>query len=193
LTYIYVSSFPFEVENKEIRPENRAFQIKNTKIAEHKEQKYFAWKLLEKAVCENFSESFDSFSFSRSENGKWNCPDFFFSLSHTKKFVAVIVSDIPCGIDIEAYDPKRFSEKLAKKIMNCREYKIYGELQEDKRAVFTLEMWTKKESIFKMLSEKTFIPKNTDTNLYFSKFSIVGEIGLSFALEKEDEIKYIII
>lgn len=192
MTYIYVASFPFQVENKEIIPESRDAEIKNTKNPEHKAQKYYAWKLLEKVICENFSKSFDSFSFSKSDGGKWQCPDFYFSLSHTKNCVAVIVSDIPCGIDVEVCAPQRFGEKLAKKIMNSAEYEKYSELQEDEKTFFALEMWTKKESIFKMLSEKTFISKNIDTNLYFSQFCIINEIGLSFALEKEDEIKYII-
>lgn len=190
MTYLYVSSFPFALENKEIIPAVRAEEIENTKNTEHKIQKYYAWKLLEKAISEKYFKTMDSVSFVKSENGKWICSDFFFSLSHTKDCVAVIISDVPCGVDIEAYLQQRFCEKLASKIMNSIEYEKYSALDESEKALFALEQWTKKESIFKMLSQKTFIPKNIDTNSYFSQFRLIDGFGLSVSLAKEEEIEY---
>ena len=87
------------------------------------------------------------------ENGKPYLKDckLYYNISHTKKYVAVVVSDREVGIDVETIRErwiKRYQqlENLANKILSNKE-KIIFDLKDtidDKAAYFT-EIWTKKE------------------------------------------------
>ena len=91
------------------------------------------------------------------ENGKPYLKDckLYYNISHTKKYVAVVVSDREVGIDVETIRErwiKRYQqlENLANKILSNKE-KIIFDLKDtidDKAAYFT-EIWTKKESYVK--------------------------------------------
>jgi phosphopantetheinyl transferase len=186
LTYIYVSAYPFEVQNESVFPGSRALEIQNTRNVEYKSQKFFAWKLLEKLIAEKTSVGFSDINFSKSENGKWICDKFHFSVSHTKNVCAVAVSDKTlCGIDIEEYIPERFDERLAKKILTAKELAEYEENEDKQR--FVIQKWTEKESIFKMLSQNVFIPKNIATSQYKTKTFEALSCFITVALSDEDE------
>lgn len=189
---VYISRYPFDLENKEIYPEQRAKEIADTRNPSHKEQKYYVWKLLERAVSDRFGKKLSDFTFIRSENGRWECDGFYFSLSHTDGVVSVAVSDSPCGVDTERFELKRFNGKLAKKILNETEYSEYTALRVSDREEFLIRKWTEKESIFKMLSENVFIPNNIDTKKYCCGNRFVFDSCTSCSYGEQEEIEYII-
>ncbi len=190
---VYIARYPFDVENNEIYPEQRAKEIEGTRNSSHKEQKYYVWKLLERAVFDKFGKRLCEYDFSHSDNGKWECNGFCFSLSHTDGVVSVAVSDSPCGVDTERFEVKRFNEKLAKRILNEVEYSEYTALCVSHREEFLLCKWTEKESIFKMLSDNVFIPKNIDTEKYLCDIRFVYDSCTSCSHGEKEEIEYIIL
>jgi len=69
----------------------------------------------------------------------------FFSISHSKEGIAVVVDKQPIGIDIEAI--RRVDEELVERTMNEAE-QAYISASEDRDRAFTA-LWTKKEAIVK--------------------------------------------
>ncbi len=74
-----------------------------------------------------------------------NNKDVHFNISHCKLGVACILSDSPCGIDIEEIRP--YNEALAKKV--CSESELALLEQSDNKPLDFCKIWTCKESILK--------------------------------------------
>lgn len=168
--YVFVENYPFNVENEEIYPQERADEIKNCRNFDVKNQKFFAWKLLEKA-CKKLGFEFKKINFYKEKN-KWKCDKFYFSISHSKNAVALAISDEKIGIDIEKKDISRF-EKLGKKIIcNISEIIDNHNLGEQLNI-----LWTAKEALFKCGENLIFKPSKEDTTKanIESKMLRVGE------------------
>lgn len=87
----------------------------------------------------------------------------YFSISHCKQGIAVVVSDKPVGIDIEGI--RRVDARLMRKTMNDAELKMIG--MSDTPNVEFIRLWTRKEAYVKMLgtgiiSDMHAILSNTD-------------------------------
>ncbi len=126
-----------------------------------KREKYLVWKLLERVVKERYNLDFENIMFTKNENGKWICPDFFFSLSHSFDLLCVAISDMPVGVDVERM--RDFSTRLAERVMTDDELRYGLSLDCTERDRFFLECWVKKESIFKMKGDKTLSPRKINT------------------------------
>lgn len=70
-----------------------------------------------------------------------------FSISHCKQGIAVAVSDLPIGIDIEGL--RRVDEALVRKTMNLEEQSQIAMSQNPE--VEFIRLWTRKEAYVKML------------------------------------------
>lgn len=70
-----------------------------------------------------------------------------FSISHTKNFVAVIVSNKPVGVDIEYKSDRIF--RITEKFMHPDELKTLPECSEKQK--FALLCWCAKETVYKIL------------------------------------------
>ena len=111
------------------------------------------------------------------ENGKPYLPGGpHFSLSHSHALAAVLISDAPCGVDIEMIDA-RVAQKLAPRCLSA------GEKDLD-----FFECWTKKECIVKRDGRALFAqPKQLDTTApeYAGRFftsRISDAAGRAYAL-----------
>ena len=112
--------------------------------------------------------------------------DLFFSLSHCKSAVAVAVDEEEVGVDIE--EISRYKESLAKYVLSEEEYKDYESaiLTEQEKKEKFIEIWTKKEAVFKLLGtgithEIKDVLKRSDVNVCSQK---VGNRYLSVATRK---------
>ena len=152
--HVYVAHIPFKVDNKKITPA-RAEEIESCADERVRQQKFYVWKLLERALSQ-LGLSIEKLDIRRTDSGKWECPECFFSLSHSGNFVAVAVSGEPVGVDIEKFDEPRFNRSLAEKILTAREK---GDISPND----LIALWTKKEAVFKLSGGKAFIPKNIET------------------------------
>lgn len=157
--FVYAVRFPFEVKDKKIIPPSRAKEIESCSDEKVRLQKFYSWKLLDKALSLSLGLKMKKLDISRTASGKWGCSKCFFSLSHSGNFVAVAVSEAPVGIDIERRDEGRFNAALAEKIVTDRE-------QADLSPKTVNCLWTKKEAIFKLSGDGAFIPENIETADY---------------------------
>ena len=83
------------------------------------------------------------------DSGKPICSGINFSISHTKNFVAVIVSNKPVGVDIEYKSDRIF--RITEKFMHPDELKTLSECSEKQK--FALLCWCAKETVFKIIEE----------------------------------------
>ena len=183
--FVYASRFPFEVDDEKIFPQARAEEIESCSNADVRLQKFYVWKLLEKALSQSLGLGISELAISRAASGKWECNECFFSLSHSGNFVAVAVSCEPVGIDVEKLNLSRFNSALAEKITTEREK---GDLSPQTLNV----LWTKKEAIFKLLGGKAFLPNNIETADYNTITKIINSGDESYfvtvASEKEKPV-----
>ncbi len=140
---------------EEIADRERRKYIESFKTEQGQKERINAWILLGFALKDK--QNIKDLNIKRDENGKWVCDDVYFSLSHSGNGVAVAVSDMPIGVDIE----RIFRKNQPVSVLNEREKSIYLP-QSDKDRAFA-EIWTKKESIFKKNGKRIFLPKKTDS------------------------------
>lgn len=123
--------------------------------------------LLNEMIKETYPEIKTPVILSYDEKGKPHLNDdsIYFSLSHSGDYVACIISDKPCGIDIERHSDRREYEKIAKRICTDREI-----LQIQNKEDF-YSFWTLKESALKAvglglaldMKKAEFIPDTADS------------------------------
>ena len=181
LVHVYAAKFPFAVESEEIYPPERKQEIEGCSNGQVRQSKYYVWKLLESALMRTFGLKIKDLTFTHTKNGKWECPDCCFSLSHSGALVAVALSKKSVGVDIERKDEARFDEKLAQKILTEREKKAWEQLEKQRSAALNT-IWTKKEALFKCTGEGGFTPRSLETT---------GAVLISKELACEDE-RYIL-
>lgn len=161
--YLFVKKFPFS-SSTSIENDARANEVYACLNPDEKERKFYVWQLLDQAVCELFDKPLSSFDVKKID-GKWVCDDFYFSLTHKNNVVAVAVSLLPVGVDIEEENPERFAKFKSEKMLCGNENDLYESTQDADKAKLINILWTKKESAFKMGDQKIFNAKNIDTTL----------------------------
>lgn len=74
-------------------------------------------------------------------------PNLHFSISHCSQAVGCVLSEMPCGLDIERV--RRASPSLISKTMNRNEeHQIYSSSHPE---VEFIRLWTRKEAVFKLM------------------------------------------
>ncbi len=193
--FIYLDNFG-EYVDQTLYPKERYEEILACQNEKVKSQKYWAWKLLEKALKEQYNVSINDLSFKKVYT-KWITENFYFSISHSNNILALSLGKKENGIDIEKIDEKRFLKLINKsnKLLTNNENEAFSNILEENRANYLNILWTKKESIFKTLNKQCFLPNNIDSNEKFTKTYIVknesGSYYLSICLDKGDEIEFI--
>ena len=160
-------------------PSVRYDEVKECKNDKVKLEKYLVWKLLEKIVESTLNIDFANVQFTKTDNGKWVCPDFYFSLSHTDGLVCVALSGSPIGVDTELV--RDVNAGLAKKILTEREVDLMADLPFDEQNRYLLESWVKKESIFKKTEDRSFFqtvrkPRRTLPSLRVLRYRVVSTL-----------------
>lgn len=155
----------------------RQKEIENCKNEKVKNQKYFVWKTLEKALKMFYEKDAEEFDFKKNENGKLISDKIFVSLSHSNNFTAVALSDFEVGIDIE--EKKQTKKNFLIHIKNGEESLILKN---------PVALWTRKESVFKKQNLKTFVPSQINTMSENVKTFECENFFVSVAGQKEIEI-----
>lgn len=192
---VYLSRTSSAKDLADIYPLERKEEILNCSAKKVIDEKYSSWKLLEKALKKQWNVELKDAQPKKTANGKWVIKEGYFSLSHSCGVVAVALSKMPVGVDIELdFLPK---DNLEKRILTEKELGVFYNLKEQDKAGFLSAVWTKKESIFKMLGVGNFSPNKIEYENYFTatkKASLLGKnFYISVATEGQSEIEYFII
>lgn len=156
---VYYAVKPSEYKYEKVLPKERQKEIACCKNEKVKSDKYFVWRLLEYGLKNTFGLDIKNVDFVKNEHGKWQCPNCFFSLSHSEDVVAVAISNKPVGVDVEVIkQPKVLG--LENKILSDNEFIEFSKLSNEEKDKKILEIWSQKESVFKMLDESSFKPKD---------------------------------
>lgn len=73
----------------------------------------------------------------------------YFSLSHSNLYAAAVISDKPCGIDIERV--REYNPSIIKRFFTKFDQEYFEEEKEENKNRAFAEMWTYKEATCKML------------------------------------------
>ena len=106
------------------------------------------------------------------------------SISHSSTYSAVAISNFAVGIDIENINSKTNAQTLLR-------FFTENEQKEVENGVSPLEIWTKKEALFKYLKNNNinFISLDTtQANVHFETINLDDAI-LTICYEKEEPIK----
>ena len=183
---VYIRKWPFDT-TEDIFPEERLLEIDNSTNLKVKGQKFYAWKLLEYAMSEEFGLDLSNSGLKKDSN-KWCSNKCEFSISHTGDFVAVAVSTHKVGIDIEECNEQRFN-RLKTKIVHPKEQAIEG--------ISLCKLWTDKEALFKKSNKRNFIPNKINTigsNIYHQYLTLdEKKFSLSVATDLLQSVKINII
>lgn len=163
----------------EVCPPQRAEEIEKTGSEKVRQEKLAVWKLLLVAIERKFGYKPEELRFSKTKNGKWICDKLWFSLSHSHGASAVIVSDKPCGIDVEYkvdFLKKSADKSFIEAFLNRMDESTsdFGTISAEE----ILLLWTKKESLFKMTGEGIFSPKKITPGNETKSF-VVGDYVFS--------------
>jgi len=105
-------------------------------------------------ICEELGIKNSSLCIERSSFDKPFLPDYpslHFNVSHTNNAVAIAISTSPVGIDIE-HCGRKLSARVIKRICNPNEIKQLAQ------GLAPIELWTKKEALFKRDGQKLYFP-----------------------------------
>lgn len=157
---------------QKVYPAERQAEIDGCANDVGKEEKYTGWQLLRYAVEHTFDLPFEQLNLHKNQNGKWTCDELCFSISHSNGLCAVVVDKNPVGVDIQAFEPHRFDQRLLARIVCEQEKQVTPyktliatptkQLTEQQQKQI-LSLWCKKEALFKRLDLPTFVAHNVDT------------------------------
>lgn len=146
---VYIAEHIKMCADPHIYPAEREKYILSAKNSEVRSQRFSVWKLLERAVEDVYGKGLEDFAFTRTEDGKWSCDKFCFSLSHTQTIACVALSDSAVGVDAEdvllfksrCESSPNFARSLAEKLRGD------GDVTEGNSGL--IKEWTARESAFK--------------------------------------------
>ncbi len=139
----------------------------------YKEQHTAAYELLGAAVS---YLNLPSGEIKKTEFGKpyfADCPNTFFSISHTNGLAVVAIGDSECGIDAEK--SREVSERIRNKYLS-------GSSETD-----AIIKWTQKESYGK-LEGSGFFAKNKDIDVKYATYVIYGKFTVTVCAETDKTI-----
>ena len=191
---VYISAIDKNEEIGEIANKIRREEIAKISNERVKREKYCAWKLLCHALKNSFGLEAEKLDFIKLDCGAWAVEGAEISISHSDDAIAVAVSTVPVGIDIERVH-KPHSNRMAEFIMNERELEIFNSLPDEAKEERLIEIWTTKEAIFKTKKAPAFLPKETDIESYpitTIKFNINDKKYIcTVATESVDNVRFL--
>jgi 4'-phosphopantetheinyl transferase len=128
------------------------------KIEEKRKQSVIGYYLLKKYLLEDYNITLNNIL--ENEYGKPYINDIYFNISHSANMIAIIISDTPCGVDIQVEDQKNL--KLAKKILNTDELAMIEKFDDDLKLEYIMKKWVSLEAYNKMLGSNLNLKLNVE-------------------------------
>ena len=153
---VYLAKIPNDLPVLSSQPKLREEELQSC-CDKVKREKTYSWSLLISAIEKRYGELSKDFEFTKAENGKWLCNGCCFSITHSKGYVAVAVSDAPVGIDMES--ESREITKIQKTLTLLEQKEFENSIDKN----FLLKKWTQKESLYKKCGVSAFNPFKIET------------------------------
>ena len=183
-TDVYFATLPEVMGRRAVYPPERESYILQATNPQLMRQRYYVWLLLEDALQQSLGKGLSELNIQKSSRGKWESPFTHFSLAHSNKALAVAISDMPVGVDIQ----KRIEKTT---VANCalteNEWKRF--LSAQHQSELLTELWTKKECLFKTTDALRFIPKEIETQQAFTQTEWLEIDGERYALSTTSPIR----
>ena len=177
------------VPNAAYVPEVRLKSLKKVKSEKLLREKNLTWNTLDYAINASFRYDMKDVKFKKQRNGKWVADKFYFSLSHSCGAAVAVVSDKPCGIDVEKFGEfalkcknEKFCKAFADKI-GCT----------DTDALSLLKSWTGKECIYKTFGKGNFHPSKVNEKDFGVEYIKTDDYILSVVGDKDRTPDYFLI
>ena len=184
--YVYVATFDDSVEVRDVQPAIRNEAVQQCGDLLTKQQRYCVWLLLDYALHERFGKSVGEGNFTVEPTGKWKCDNgVCFSLTHSGHVVAVAVNNDEVGVDLEAvssFASHANDGKFFERVLTDTETIEFAKLSPEQQAKALAELWTRKESLFKLNGGANFVPKLIDTAVANSQCQMLEIDGALYAL-----------
>lgn len=172
--HVFATKFPLGVTSYYL-PAERREEIDACADEKVRNQKYYAFKLLELAISAVYGKRMRDCNFSKDKFGKWTCDICQFSISHSNDIVAVALSDMPVGVDFEPIDLARFDARLQQRIFTKNEQTLAWDMPEAQRAEYANKLWTVKEAVFKRQGGNAFVANQVETDCEKYKTAILND------------------
>lgn len=161
-THVYLARLPERGEVTSLGYPPRDGEIEGIRNGKVRREKYFVFRLLERAARESLGLSIKELAPERSECGRWYSPMCDFSLAHSGGMLAVAISSERVGIDLQRLLTPA-SPGFAERTLTAGEFIRYKSLVGEERGRYLISAWSGKEAIFKTLGEESFVPSKLDT------------------------------
>jgi phosphopantetheine--protein transferase-like protein len=169
---------------------NKINLISNDDVKKQEIAKFNLLDKIYKLLFQNKVLNLDEISLS--VNGKPCVKDFCFSISHSNELITIGVSTDEIGIDIQEIKKIKNKTRLLHRILTQTELTYLPKLKSDKQF---FSLWTKKESLYKMLDNSPFFnPENIETTKFFTKTKLLktskNSYYLTVASNNKKHLKY---
>lgn len=147
---------------RDVVSEEKRHQIDKFMYIEDYKRSLLGDALVRKMVSNISGISMDTIVFDVNEYGKpyvANVPNIYFNLSHSGKWVACIVSDNQCGIDIEKIAD--VDMRIVERFFSMSECNAIKKINSSELRQKFFEYWTIKESYIKFIGKGLSIPLNS--------------------------------
>ena len=155
---IYVAPIPETPVLEPVLSPERRRALEKTRNEQLLQQRHYVWKVLEYAAARSFSLKPEELTFRQNRFGRWSCDAFQFSISHTRGFVAVAVSNSPVGVDLENVADFQSKFQPDSSVFRAAARKITAPGESCTTPEALLDLWTKKESVFQAQQSGRFQP-----------------------------------
>jgi phosphopantetheinyl transferase len=165
LVHVYIACVPPQIHCENIFPDERKREIERVRSERARAEKIAVWQLLEVALQSTYSLSLQQAELYK-KHGKWNSRKCYLSLTHSDGLVAVALSNVPVGVDLEtkahfSTTARNGEEKFLKKICTAHEAQLIAQ----HNSLSPIELWTRKESLFKREGKGFFIPSQIESDV----------------------------
>ena len=191
---VYVAKLPKESFSEPLLCAERQMEVDGISNERARREKYYVWRLLEYAIKNSLGADASRLCFTKGKNRKWSCEGFDFSLSHSMEALAVAISDMAVGIDVEKIRVRN-AERMAEYMLTQDERVEYKSITVNERDEWLIGKWCAKEAIFKSQNKDVFAPSKIETSEFFCEqrsFEIAGEkYILAVAANEYDDVNVI--
>ena len=192
MIYVYVAKLPKESFSEPLLCIERQKEVDGISNEKAQREKYYVWRLLEYAIKNSLGADASRLCFTKGKNRKWSCEGFEFSLSHSGDALAVAISDMAVGIDVEKIRVRN-AERMAEYMLTQSERGEYDLVPDTEREEWLIRKWCQKEASFKLFGGETYKPSSIELDGIFldsRRLELANErYVLAVATDKKEDIR----